>query len=83
MKKALSRVLFAVIAVVALALPAFADTAPTYAMPNIGTQFGTALQSLWANVIDIIALVLPAGLAIMGISIAVGLGRKFIRMFAK
>jgi hypothetical protein len=56
---------------------------PTYAMPEIGTHFGTALNALWTNVLDVVVIVLPAGLAIMGLAIAIGLGKKFIKMFSR
>jgi hypothetical protein len=83
MKKALIRVMFALVAVFALAAPAFASTANTYTMPDIGTAFSGSLAALWTNVLDVVTIVLPAGLAIMGIAIAIGLGKKFIKMFSR
>ncbi len=85
MKKSFKRVisvLFAVVALAALAIPAFAAEV-TYEMPDMDSAFGDSLSGLWTNVLGIVELVLPAGLAIMGVSIAIGLGKKFIRMFSR
>jgi hypothetical protein len=84
MKRSIISVMALVVLVATMAIPVLADTGtPGFAMPQIGTHFGNALQVLWSNIIDLIVIVLPAGLAIMGMSIAIGLGKKFIRMFAK
>jgi hypothetical protein len=82
MKKKVSALMFALVAVLALTVPAFAST-PTYNMPDVGASFSTALGGMWTNILEMVTIVLPAGLAILGISLVIGLGRKFIRMFVK
>ncbi len=50
---------------------------------TLTTAFSTALATIQSDVMDMIAIALPIGLAIFGVFIAIRLAMKFFRQVAK
>jgi hypothetical protein len=79
MKKALFCIMFALGAVIALAIPAFANTAGT----DVTDIMSTGMNSMKDDVLKIIAIALPIALAIFALFFGVRKGIAMLRGVAK
>lgn len=50
---------------------------------TIGESFSTGMEDIVQGITGMVALVLPAGLAIVGISLAIGWGKKILKTLGK
>ena len=50
---------------------------------DLGATFGTGMGTIVDNIMAMVAVVLPLGLGILGVYIAIGAGKKIVKMFSK
>ncbi len=67
-------------AVVALTITALAEATPD---PALVSSMTSAVDSIKGNTMGMLSLVLPAAIAILGISLAIGWGMKLYKKLAK
>jgi len=82
MKKRIRILMLAVAVVIALAVPAFAADGGGAAI-DMGAIFGESVNTISDNIVAMVKVVLPVGLGIIGIYIALGAGKKVLKLFTR